>query len=260
VYNSEVTKLLYDDDHITGVESATGTYQADIVVSNIDGAWFYRNLMPPDKNKWYPPEKIESMRHTNSYFTINLGLKQPLSQLNHHTFFVARNWDQFFEQIVTPGTVPSLSYDTLCYYLLQKTTTQPWMAPEGKATAFILVPVCGYDPDMDWNAYESTFANFIYDTIEQRDGIPIRDLIEEEIIYSPARWGSEFNLWENVILSFSLDLFQANGFRMPNKSREFTNLYLSGSSTIPGPGIPPCITSGELVRERIVSDFPISST
>lgn len=42
---------------------------------------------------------------------------------------------------------------------------------------------------------------------------------------------------------------------MPNKSREFNNLCFSGSSTIPGPGIPLCITSGELVTEQIMEDI-----
>ncbi|MFW5703320.1 MAG: phytoene desaturase family protein [Patescibacteria group bacterium] len=283
VYEAEITELLNEGDRMTGVKICnsaphnTGTaphsgsrssstegssvrtipattLKADIFVSNIDGAWFYSNLMPPEKNTHYTPEKLKQMKHTNSYFTINVGLKKPVKNYSHHTFFVARKWEQYFEKILQPGKVPGLSFDDTCYYFLQKSATHPWMAPKGKTSAFILVPVCGYDPDMNWNEYQDTFKNFIYDMMEHRDGIPIRDLIEEEEVYSPARWGQEFNLWENVILSFSLNFFQVNGFRMPNKSREFKNLYFSGSSTIPGPGLPPCITSGELVRERIEED------
>ncbi len=256
-FDTEVTGLSIDDGRLTGVETSNGSCKADIIVSNLDGAWFYENLMPKEYNRHYTPAKLRSMRHTNSYFTINLGLSRPITETPHHTFFVAEDWQDFFEKIVTPGQVPKLSFDNTCYYLLQKSATQPWMAPKGKATAFILIPVCGYDPDLDWESYTPIFKNFLYDVIEQRDGIPIRDLIEEEIVYSPDRWGREFHLWENVILSFSLDLFQANGFRMPNRSREFPNLYFSGSSTIPGPGIPPCITSGELVRERISEEYPV---
>jgi phytoene dehydrogenase-like protein len=58
-----------------------------------------------------------------------------------------------------------------------------------------------------------------------------------------------------VILGFTLHFDQANGFRMPNKSREFENLYFTGTSTIPGPGLPSCISSGELVAERIKEAF-----
>lgn len=255
VYNAEVTKINYENNTITSVSTPKGDYKADVYVSNMDGAYFYTNLMPKEKNKTFTEEKLKKMRHTNSYFTINLGLKKPIPGLTHHTFFVAEEWESFFENILNPDMVTSFSEKNTCYYLLQPSMYEPSMAPEGKSVAFILIPVCGYDPSIDWNTYEETFKNKIYDIIEKRDGIPIRELIEVEEIYSPARWGREFNLWQNVILSFSLDFFQANGFRMPNKSREFNNLYFSGSSTIPGPGIPPCISSGELVTARIEEEI-----
>ena len=259
VYNAEVKKLNYTGSNLQSVTSTKGEHSADIFVSNADGAWFYSHLMPPEKNTHYSDQTLRKMKHTNSYFTINLGLKKPIKELSHHTFFVAENWNDYFEKMFEPGSVPKLTFKNTCYYLIQKSMQHPEMAPKGKACAFILVPVCGYDPDFDWNTYEDTFKNFIYDMIEQRDGIPIRSLIEEEIVYSPARWGKEFNLWENIILSFSLNFMQANGFRMPNKSREFSNLYFAGSSTIPGPGVPTCITSGELVAQRIEKDVMNSS-
>jgi phytoene desaturase len=255
VYDAEVTKLNYENDKLESVTTPKGKFAADIFVSNADGAWFYTHLMPEEKNKTYTEDKIKSMDHTNSYFTINLGLKQPVKKFSHHTFFVAKNWNDYFEKMFEPGSVPKLNFANTCYYFMQKSLQHPEFAPKGKAVGFILVPVCGYDPAMDWNKYENTFKNFIYDMMEQRDGIPIRNLIEEEIIYSPARWGREFNLWENVILSFSLNFTQANGFRMPNKSQEFKNLYFAGSATIPGPGVPTCITSGELVAQRIQEDL-----
>lgn len=254
VFDAEVEKLLYEGSRVTGVQTKAGSFNADIVVSNIDGAWFYTNLMPPEKNKTFSADKLKKMAHTNSYFTINLGLKKPVKEFSHHTFFVAPHWQEFFDKILQPGQVKSFSFDNTCYYFLQKSHSHPWMAPKGKTSAFILIPVCGYDPGFDWNQYEDTFKNFIYDMMEQRDGIPIRSLIEEEEVYSPARWGKEFNLWENIILSFSMNFFQVNGFRMPNKAREFENLYFSGSSTIPGPGLPPCVDSGRLVVERILED------
>lgn len=254
IYGAEVEKLNYENNVLTSVTTKKGTYSADLFVNNTDGAWFYTNLIPQEKNKTYTEKKLRNMKHTNSYFTINLGLKNPVKGLNHHTFFVGNNWNEFTENILKPNSVQNFDKNNICYYFLQPSLLDSTTAPQGKATTFILIPVCGYDPDFDWNAYENTFKNTMYDVIEQRDGIPIRSLIETEIIYSPARWGKEINLWENIILSFSLNLFQANGFRMPNKSKEFSNLYFAGSSTIPGPGIPPCITSGQLVTERILED------
>lgn len=255
IFNAEVTRLNWEGENIKSVTTNQGDFEADIFISNTDGAWFYTNLMPKEKNKHYTENHLRHMRHTNSYFTINLGLKEPIEGLTHHTFFLPPKAEEFIENVLTPGFTKKLNFENTCYYLLQQSLDHPKMAPQGKATAFILVPVPGVDPEVDWIKYEEEFKNFMYDVIEERDGIPIRDLIEVEEIYSPTRWGQEFNLWENVILSFTLHFSQANGFRMPNKSREFENLYFAGSSTIPGPGLPSCISSGELVAERIAENL-----
>lgn len=254
-FNTEVKDLVYTNKKITKVITTNGVRNCDIIVNNIDAAYFYTHIVPAEKNTFYTDSHLRKMNHTNSYFTINLGLRKAIPNINHHTFMVAEKWHDFYSLILEPNSATKFNKQNLCYYIMQPSITDSYMAPAGKATAFILVPVCGYDPNFNWIEYESTFKNLIYDCIEQRDNIPIRDLIEVEEIYSPARWGKEFNLWENIILGFSLDMFQINNFRMPNKAREFTNLYHVGGSTIPGPGLPTCVTSGQLVTERILEDY-----
>lgn len=254
-FSNEVKSINYENNAITGVLTEKGVRECDILVNNADAAYFYAHMLPQEKNRYYSEDKLKRMRHTNSYFTINLGIKKPLKNITHHTFMVGKKWQKFYEMIFEQNAINKFNNDNLCYYIMQPSLTESWMAPQGKATLFILVPVCGYDPLVDWQQIENSFKEKIYDCIEQREGIKIRDLIEVEEVYSPARWGSEYNLWHNVILGFSLDFFQINNFRMPNKAREFTNLYHVGASTIPGPGVPTCITSGQLVTERIREDY-----
>lgn len=252
-FGEEVTKLLYQDKEIIGVQTNKRTLKANIIVNNSDGAYFYTHLFPKKKYTEWSEKRFAHMQQSNGYFVINLGLKKPLPDITHHTFFVPQKWKEFFTLIASPNTIHRMTFDSTAYYLVQKSMQNPWMAPKGKATLFILVPVSGYNPGFDWKSHEHTFKNFVYDMLEQRDHIQIRSLIEEEIVYSPARWGKEFNLWENIILGPSLTFFQANGFRLPNKAKEFTNLYHVGTSTIPGPSLPACIDSARLVTERIIT-------
>lgn len=252
ITNSEVKSLVYNGSRITAAITSGSTYAADIFVNNTDGSYFYTRLMPPEKNKTYTEDRLKQMKHSNSYFTVNLGLKKPITTLGHHSFFVGKDWKKAFDLAFTPQSIDKFDKNNICYYFLQPTVSDPALAPPGKATAFILMPVCGYDPDYDWLAHEEEFKNKLYDVIEKRDGIPLRDLIEEEIVMSPPRWGDKLNLWNNIILGFYLNFFQVNGFRMPNKSKEMDNLYFVGASTIPGPGVPTCIASAELVVERIL--------
>lgn len=254
-FNEEVTELVIENKTVTSVKTKSNTYSADLVVSNADGAWFYTHLIPQTLNRSYTPEKLKQMKHTNSYFTVNLGIKQPVNGVSHHAFYVGQNWRDFFKIIFQQKGALKIDETNLCYYLLQKSVLEPNSVPKGKASLFLLIPVPGYDPKFHWSKYEAQFLSKVYDVMEKRDKIPIRELIEEEIVYSPSRWGAEFNLWNNIILGFSLNLTQINNFRFPNKAKEFKNLYFVGGSTIPGPGVPTCITSGMLVAQRIEKEL-----
>jgi phytoene desaturase len=39
------------------------------------------------------------------------------------------------------------------------------------------------------------------------------------------------------------------------KSKKVSNLFYTGQLTVPGPGVPPCLISGEVVAKEIEKNF-----
>jgi phytoene desaturase len=43
------------------------------------------------------------------------------------------------------------------------------------------------------------------------------------------------------------------------KSKKIRGLYYTGQLTVPGPGVPPAIISGQVVADLIVNEHPVAS-
>jgi phytoene desaturase len=41
------------------------------------------------------------------------------------------------------------------------------------------------------------------------------------------------------------------------KNKKLKNFYYTGQLTVPGPGVPPSIISGEVVAKQIIKEFPL---
>ena len=39
------------------------------------------------------------------------------------------------------------------------------------------------------------------------------------------------------------------------KSKKVKNLFYTGQLTVPGPGVPPCLISGEVVAKEVLKEF-----
>jgi phytoene desaturase len=45
-------------------------------------------------------------------------------------------------------------------------------------------------------------------------------------------------------------------FKPSCKSKKVKNLFYTGQLTVPGPGVPPCLISGEVVAKEVIKEYP----
>jgi phytoene desaturase len=50
-------------------------------------------------------------------------------------------------------------------------------------------------------------------------------------------------------------LTQTAIFKPSCKSKKVKNLFFTGQLTVPGPGVPPCLISGEVVAKEVVKEY-----
>lgn len=250
VFNTEIVGVNNNNGSLSTLIDNNGkSWYADIFISNSDAAAFRGQIL---KRKEFSPEKLDKMDWTLAPFTIYLGVKGKIDNLDHHNYFLGSNFKGYADKIFTSSIVPQKPY----YYVNVSSKSYSECAPEGCENIFILCPV----PDMryksDWNDKDQIADNIISD-LSKRVNYNLEKNILVKKVLSPDDWASMLNLYKGSGLGLAHGIMQVGAFRPKNKDEHFSNLYYVGASTTPGTGLPMVIISSKLVTERIVEDAAV---
>ncbi len=247
VYNTEVVNVKTSNGKVEALIDNHGKqWKADIIVSNSDAAWFRGKLL---NRKKFSEEKLDKMHWTLAPFTIYLGVKGKLKNLDYHNYFLGSNFKGYADMIFTSSISPQKPY----YYVNVLSKAGNGFAPEGNESVFILCPVPDLRFKPDWSDKEE-LANNIINDLSNRIDYNLAENIEYKKILSPLDWQNTLNLYRGSGLGLAHDINQVGAFRPKNKDEELSNLYYVGASTTPGTGLPMVIISSKLVTERILNE------
>ncbi|MBE2278832.1 MAG: phytoene desaturase [Ignavibacteriaceae bacterium] len=250
VYNTEVTGFDNTNGSLSAVIDNTGTkWTADLFISNSDAASFRGQVL---NRHAFREEKLDKMHWTLAPFTIYLGVKGNIENLDHHNYFLGSNFRGYADTIFTSSVSPEKPY----YYVNVSSKTDPKCAPEGHENIFILCPVPDLRFKPDWSDREELAENIIAD-LSERTGFDIKSNIVTKTIMDPVEWANTFNLYKGSGLGLAHDMDQVGAFRPKNKDEKFDNLYYVGASTTPGTGLPMVVISSRLVTERLRDEHGI---
>ena len=97
-----------------------------------------------------------------------------------------------------------------------------------------------------------------FDIIISRLEKHIDKKIKKNIIFKESfcinDFKNEYNSYGGNAYGLANTLFQTAFLRPNLRSSKVKNLYFSGQLTVPGPGVPPAIVSGQLVSDLIIKD------
>ena len=246
-YNTEIQNYKSDGKEVTGLIDQHGnTWKSDMYVINSDAAWFRGKIFNRPK---YQDEKLDKKKWTLAPFTMYLGVKGKINNIDHHNYFLGNNFKEYAGKLFKN----SISLEKPYYYVNVPSKTNSETAPPGHENLFILCPV----PDMrykpDWSDSEELADNIISD-LSERIGFDIKKNLVSKTILNPRDWKNMFNLYQGSGLSLAHNLSQVGGLRPGNKDEVFSNVYYVGSSTVPGTGLPMAVISSKLVTEKINHD------
>jgi phytoene desaturase len=183
-------------------------------------------------------------------FTIYLGINQKLPALEMHNYFLRGNFREYSDKIYKNQASLEQAY----YYVNVVSRLNKQAAPEGKESIFILCPVPDLRYKSDWSDREQ-IADAIIADLSRRTGYNLSDKIISKTILSPIDWRDKFNLHRGSGLGLGHSMMQMGYLRPSNRDEKFDNLFYTGSSTLPGTGIPMAIISSKLVTERIEKKY-----
>jgi phytoene desaturase len=182
-----------------------------------------------------------------------LGVNRTYTDLPHHNIIFAEDYKKNLEQIAEEQIVP----DDPSFYVQNASVTDPTLAPDGKSTIYVLVPVPNNRSNLDWADIQDGFADKILDILEREGFTDLRNNIEQQHLITPHDWAYNYNIFEGATFNLAHTMFQLLYFRPHNRFEEAENCYLVGGGTHPGSGLPTIYESGRISSNLLCEDLGI---
>ena len=247
---SEVVEILTRDCCAAGVRLASGeSVNADIVVSNADSAWTYRNLLPGIRRKRWTDRRIARARYSMSLFVWYFGTRRRYDDIAHHTILLGPRYRGLLEDIFERKVLA----DDFSLYLHRPTATDSSLAPAGCDAFYVLSPVPHLQSGTDWSAEAEPYRKRIEQALSSTILPELRDHIVTSRVLTPQDFQDRLSSYRGAAFGLEPVLTQSAWFRPHNRSEEIERLYLVGAGTHPGAGLPGVLSSARVLDDIVPS-------
>lgn len=248
-FNENVTDLLVLNGNITQVKTEDATYTADVVVGAADYHHVETQLLP-ERYQSYSPRYWSERVMAPSCLLYYVGINKKLRNIKHHSLFFDVPFQQHADEIYVTRQWP----EEPLFYVSATSVTDPSLAPAGHENLFFLIPIAAGINDDNDEVREHYFKKIV-SRFEQRIGEKISDSIVYKKTYAVKDFVNDYNSFKGNAYGLANTLLQTAVLKPSIKSKKVNNLYYAGQLTVPGPGVPPSIISGELVAKQVVKDY-----
>jgi phytoene desaturase len=241
-YNTEVTRITVDKGRASGVELAGGeTMAADIVVSNGDTAWTYRNLVEPQYRRHWTNARLDRSRYSMSLFVWYFGTRKQYHDVPHHMMVLGPRYKELLDDIFKRKHLA----EDFSLYLHRPTASDPEMAPAGCDAFYVLSPVPHLDSGTDWSEHAERYRDAIAESLEKSVMPGLRDEIVTSFYLTPQDFQDRLLSFKGAAFGMEPLLLQSAWFRPHNRSEDLEGLYVVGAGTHPGAGMPGVLASAK---------------
>lgn len=248
-FEEEALEIVIEKDRAKKLITSGGSYPADVIISGADYQFTETSLLPQSYRS-YSRKYWERKVLAPSCILYYIGLNKKLDGVLHHSLFFDVPFDRHASQIYTDPGWP----DEPLFYLSVSSKTDPYAAPEGCENLVILIPVAsGLTGDTE--EVRAHYFGKIMDRLEQHTGQRIRESIIYKKSFSVSDFISAYHSYKGNAYGLANTLAQTAIFRPSLQSKKVSNLFYTGQFTVPGPGVPPSLISGEVVSRQILKTF-----
>ena len=128
------------------------------------------------------------------------------------------------------------------------------MAPTGCENLFFLIPVAAGLAENNPGLREQYF-NLVVKRFERVTGEEIMDAVIYKRSYAGREFEADYNAFKGNAYGLANTLMQTAILKPAVRSKKLSNLFYTGQLTVPGPGVPPSLISGEIVAREVIKIF-----
>ena len=249
VLGAEATRIVVEQGTAKTIETTKGNFTADVVISGADYHFTETELLPQDYRSY--KEKYWNKRVlAPSCLMYYVGLNKRLPQVLHHSLFFDVPFDRHAAEIYSRPGWPTAPL----FYLSAASQTDPTVAPAGCENLVFLIPVAsGLSGDSE--ELREHYFELLVDRLEQHTGTSVRDAVIYKKTFSVSDFAADYHAYKGNAYGLANTLMQTAIFRPSCQSRKIRNLFYTGQFTVPGPGVPPSLISGEVVSKQVLKLF-----
>lgn len=248
-FNQNVQEIRIQKNAARQVVTQDRVYEAEVVIGGADYHHIEMNLLP-EAFRTYTPAYWNKRVMAPSCLLYYVGLNKRLANIRHHSLFFDTSFDVHGKEIYTTKEWPS---DPL-FYMSATSVTDTTVAPAGCENLFLLIPVATGLSDDSPERRQYYFEKVI-NRLEQQTGQSVKDAIIYQKSFAHTDFVSEYNAFRGNAYGLANTLGQTAVLKPGCRSKKVHNLFYTGQLTVPGPGVPPSLISGEVVAGEVIKAF-----
>ncbi len=247
--SAEVTAFSTENGRVKSVlTEKKGAFEADVVVGAADYAHLDQKILAPEHRN-YSPDYWASRAMAPSSLLYYIGLEKRAAGLLHHTLFFDRDFGRHAAEIYERPAWPSEPL----FYAGSPSKTDSTVAPAGCENLFLLIPVAPGLEDSD--EVRERYFEMLETRLEKLTGERLSGSIRFKKSYAHRDFVQDYHAFRGNAYGLANTLFQTAFLKPRLRSKKLSNLFFAGQLTVPGPGVPPSLISGEVAAREILKKF-----
>ena len=172
-----------------------------------------------------------------------VGVSKKLPNLLHHNLFFDTDFEVHSKEIYDTPKWPTAPL----FYVSCPSKTDDTVAPAYHENLFILIPVA---PGLNEAACDrDAYYEKVMDRMEKICRTSIREHVVYKKSYCVNDFKADYNAYKGNAYGLANTLRQTAVLKPSIRNAKVSNLLYAGQLTVPGPGVPPSLISGELAAK-----------
>jgi phytoene desaturase len=233
---------------ITNNKGKKEVHSAEVIISGAD--YHHIEHLLPKHFQSYSEKYWDTRTMAPSCLLYYVGLNKKLNNIQHHSLFFDTSFEVHGKEMYEARQWPT----NPLFYVCAASVSDNTIAPKGYENLFFLIPVAtGLQNDTD--ELREHYFKAMVERMEKLTKQSIQPYIVYKKSFAVSDFISEYNSFKGNAYGLANTLMQTSILKPSCKSKKINNLFYTGQLTVPGPGVPPSLISGEVVAKQVQKDF-----
>ncbi len=244
-FSTPITGFEMNGVKAKGIYANERFHASDFIVASADYHHVEQQLLPQKFRKYTSTYWLQRVM-APSCLLYYVGVSKRIKNLLHHTLFFDQDFSQHAKEIYEKPQWPSSPQ----FYISCPSKTDPGVAPAGCENLVILIPTA---PGLiDDESQREKYFRLVMARLETATGESIEEHVVYKRSYAHQDFIADYNSFRGNAYGLANTLWQTAILKPSIVNKKVSNLFYTGQLTVPGPGVPPAIISGQVVARELI--------